>query len=147
VKRVTKVALRSVGGVLLTGFALIVVILASWSGEKDLVIQMATSPDGKLRAELHQDITAMHGGPDRLRLTVGENGAAFGDTVFSEVWECSDDSIMHLAWAGSSELKFQLGRCVPYVPDSPENHRVYTRITTWHDVSIAYLDSQQIVSR
>jgi hypothetical protein len=147
VKSVAKVALWGVGGVLLVVFALVVFVLVSWGGEKDRLVLRTTSPDGKLIAELHQDITSMHGGPDRLRLTIGRSTVAFGDTVFSEVWECSDDSAMHLAWNGSDRLTFQLGHCVPHIPDAPENHQVFTRSTRWHEVSIAYSDSPETVNR
>jgi len=98
------------GSVLIVALAFFGYFVMNSGKDKDHLLRQAVSPDGKLKAEIHQNITPMHGGPDTLRVTIAPVDAPFGDVVYSRTYECADH--------GAFQIQQQFGKHVePYLRD------------------------------
>ena len=97
VRRAVKVSLWSFGALGLAFLGVLLFLLVSFGSSKDQTRLSAQSPDGKFVAELHTVMTPMHGGPDILYVAIRGENQAFGDTVFSRVYEC-DGVRAFLSW-------------------------------------------------
>ena len=118
-----KVSLWLSGGLLFAVLGLLAFLLLSWAGSKDQTRQSALSPDGRFVAELHTAITPMHGGPDTLYVAIRRKNEAFGETVFSRVYECDDTNGFNIRWTGAEALSVSAGECDT---GHPEDDRINT---------------------
>lgn len=116
--------------------ATIVLLVVDFPGHStDHVVIRAVSPDGQLVAELHEVVTAMHGGPDLIRLklsTISGNDSAI---IYSSVFECGPDfSGYDLRWQSAHSLSFLYKACA----SDPSNTGQGTHLNSWRDVRIHY---------
>ena len=121
--------------------------------EKDLLIAQAISPDQRCVAEIHSLTTAMHGGPDKVYVTLGRTDFPPGDRIYERTYECDDMSAFHLRWQSAHDLAITYGACNPARKalegrdqDSyyREQNRVWRSDTAWDDVRVKYEDSGQV---
>ena len=94
--------------------AVIVFLVVDFPGQStDHVVRRAVSPDGQVVAELHEVVTAMHGGPDLIRLTLSTIAGNDSAIVYSSVFECGPDfSGYDLRWQSAHNLvSLQAVRC------------------------------------
>jgi hypothetical protein len=113
-------------------------------GSKDQTRQSAPSPDGRFVAELHTVITPMHGGPDTFYVAIRGKNDAFGETVFSRVYECDDTDGFNIRWTGAEELNVSSGECNT---GHPEDDRINTKQVVWRGVAINYLGTHHTATR
>ena len=92
-----------------SGIALVLALLAllevDFGGsERNHVIWQARSPDARYVAELHEVITPMHGGPERVEVT-WKSKEAFRAVVYAQTFECGpDDNGYQWQWSSSRTL-------------------------------------------
>lgn len=124
--------------------------------ERDDLVAQARSPDKHFVAELHLFTTAMHGGPDKLYVTLGEVGSPRGDKIYERTFECDDLSAFPLRWATPHELIFTHGECDPEPErakgkyrdfDYKQQNRIWRSERIWRDVKITYDDSKYVARR
>jgi hypothetical protein len=146
-RRAVKVSLWLLGGVLVAALGCIAFLLVSWGGDKDQTRQSAPSPDGRFIAELHTVLTPMHGGPDTLYVAIRNKNDAFGETVFSRVYECDDTSGFNIRWNGAETLEVSYGACDTGQWHTPAEDRITTKQVVWRGIAINYLDSRHTARR
>ena len=134
-KHLAKVSLLLSGGVLFAVLGLLAFLLVSWGASKNKTRQSALSPDGRFVAELHTVITPMHGGPDTLYVAIRGKNDAFGETVFSRVYECDDTDGFNLRWTDAEELNVSSEECDA---GHREDDRINTKRVMSRDVAIDY---------
>ena len=139
-----KVSLWLSGGLLFAVLGLLAFLLLSWGGSKDQTRQSALSPDCRFVAELHTVITPMHGGPDTLYVAIRGKNEAFGETVFSRVYECDDTNGFNIRWTGAEALSVSAGECDT---GHPEDDRINTKQVVWRGIAINYLDTHHTATR
>ena len=130
------------------GIAIIaILVLVTREGEsKDTTVAKAVSPDGRRRLELHQVIAPVHGGPDHFQITLGDISSAFGDTVYSQQFECTDFKAFRIWWTDPTHANVQYGLCdTGHAEDriaAPQPSSV-----SWKDVTIALHASGDAVTQ
>jgi hypothetical protein len=124
--------------------------------EEDHLVAQARSPDQKFVAEIRRYTAAMHGGPDKLYVALGEVGLSPGDKVYERTYECDDLSAFRLQWATTHELVFTYSDCNAEPErskgkysdfDYKQQNRVWQSYGTWRDVKITYEDSKCVAKR
>jgi hypothetical protein len=139
------------GSLLLAALSFFGYFVMNSGRDKDHLLRQAVSPDGKLKAEIHQNITPMHGGPDTLRVTIAPVDAPFGDVVYSRTYECDDHGAFQIQWENSSELTIAYGACSGSGLSANEEfnreNRVWKKDPVWHDVNITYKDTKHVATR
>jgi hypothetical protein len=115
--------------------------------ERDDLIQNAVSPDGKLVAELRENIKGPWGGSDTLYVTIRAATHPFGDKVYSRTYECMDHGAFHVQWEGSSELIIAYGSCDTGRWHTEAEDKVWNKDVSWHDVKITYEDTKYVATR
>jgi hypothetical protein len=149
------------GGIAATAILLLFgVLMIDWarstsSVERDDLVAQARSPDERFVAEIHLFTTAMHGGPDKLYVTLGRAGLSSSDKIYERTYECDDRSAFRLQWASTHELIITYGECDAEHERSKgpysdfyykEQNRVWQCDSTWQDVKINYQDSRYIAA-
>lgn len=116
--------------------AIIVFLVVDFPGQStDHVVKRAVSPDGRVVAELHEVVTAMHGGPDLIHLTLSSIAGKDSAIVYSSVFECGPDfSGYELRWQSAHSLSFLYKTCAA----NPSNTAQGTQLNSWRDVNIHY---------
>jgi hypothetical protein len=137
---------------------LFMVLKSDWGGPSDALLAEARSPDKRFVAEIHRLATPMHGGPDRLYVSLGEVGtrAGFSDKIYERTYECDDLSAFRLRWATAHELTITYGDCDADSERSKgkyrdfyyqQQNRVWRSDTAWQGVQITYEDSKYVAKR
>jgi hypothetical protein len=128
---------------------------SSARAEKDVVITQARSPDNQFVAEIHLLTTAMHGGPDKVYVTITETGTPVSDRVYERTYECDDVSAFRLWWDTPHNLAVTYGSCNAEVEQGnaqirdfnhQQQNRVWRSETTWGPVKISYKESDHIAT-
>jgi hypothetical protein len=138
VTRVVKVSLWLSGAGVFAFLGLLVYLLVSEGASKDQMRASAWSPNGRFVAELHTVIAPVHGGPDTLYLAIRDKNEAFGETVFSRVYECDDANGFNIRWTGAETLNVSSGECDT---GHSEEDRVHTKQMVWRGIAIKYFDT------
>jgi hypothetical protein len=151
-----KVGARGTAIVVVALLLLLVALFVDWgrssaSGDQDYVVQKKASPDGKLIAELRRATTGRWEGPDTLYVEVHSATETSGDRVYSKTYECDDFSGFDLEWNDPSQLTVTYGECHESKFNSPtefaQENKVSKRDSTWHNVTIRYVDSHHVATR
>jgi hypothetical protein len=129
--------------------ALVVILFASllvdFSGHaKDRVLKKAVSPDGQFVAEVHEVITPMHGGPDRVDVTLQDQRSdqLVQAVVYSRIFECGPDYAGYgLRWQSSQSLTIWYPTCDGGRYRSPADNWVLQKLDMWRGVAIVYHNS------
>jgi hypothetical protein len=147
----------SVGVILLLFGALMIDWARSASRvEEDHLVAQARSPDQKFVAEIHRFTTAMHGGPDKLYVTLGEVGFLSRGKIYERTYECDDLSAFRLRWATAHELIITYGDCDAEAErskgryrdfDYQQQNKVWLSDTTRQGLQITYEDSKYVAKR
>jgi hypothetical protein len=129
------------------------ILMSDWGGSSDSAIAQAGSPDNQFVAEIHVLTTGMHGGPDKLYVTLRRNGLPVGEKIYERTYECDDFRAFHLRWNSAHELTITYGDCNAERERAKGiyrefNYRLQNTIwqsdSTWEDVKINYQDSKII---
>jgi hypothetical protein len=147
ISKVVKVSALIVGITLLGVLALLAFLVFNSGGPKDHLLQQKASPDGRMIAELHANITPMHGGPDTLYVTIRRTGQPFGSEVYSRTYECSDVGAYRLEWEGPNELTIAYGACDSGRWHTKDENKVWKSDVTWEGVRIIYEDTKHVATR
>lgn len=146
-RRAVKVSLWLFDSVLVAALGFIVFLLLSWGGDKDQTRKSVPSPDGRFVAELHTVVTPMHGGPDTLYVAIRGKSDAFGETVFSRVYECDDTSGFDVRWSGAETLDVSYGACDTGQWHTPAEDRITIKQAVWRGIVINYFDTHHTAVR
>jgi hypothetical protein len=130
-------------GALFIGVAAICVFLMWEFGrdETDQSFERAVSPDGKLIAEIRQNITGPWGGPDTVYVTIS------GEKVYARTYECMDHTAFHLQWKAPDELGVAYGSCNTGRWRNKGEDTVWLSEAVWHRVKIGYEDTGYVATR
>lgn len=143
-KSIVRIAFWTVGGSVLVALTMIILVAVTWGGNQDSTRLRRTSPDGSLVAEIHTVMTPMHGGPDTLYVTIIGKNQAFGEKVFSRVYECEDPRGFDLVWTTSKALRVSYPQCDT---GRAEDNLVTTKQVIWRGIAIDYLENQRTAAR
>jgi len=143
-KSIVRIAFWATCSLVLAALAVIIFVAVTWSGNRDSTRLSSTSPDRSFVAEIHTVTTPMHGGPDTLYVTIIGNKQAFGETVFSRVYECDDPRGFDLVWTTSKALRVSYPQCDT---GRAEDNLVTVKQVIWRGIAIDYLESQRTAAR
>jgi hypothetical protein len=146
--KLLKSAILVVGLLLFAVVGFSVFVIFDAGGDKnDKLLQKAISPDGRLVAELRENITGQWGGPDTMYVAIRRAKDAFGEKVYSKTYECMDHSPFTLEWNGPAALTIGYGDCDTGHPRTTADDRIWTQLTEWQDVKILYRDTKRTATR
>jgi len=135
---------------------LLVALFVDWGRssarrDQDSVVQKKASPDGKLIAEVRRATTGRWEGPDTLYVAMRSASDTGGYRVYAKTYECDDFSGFGLEWNGPSQLTVTYGECHESKFNSPtefaQENKVSKSDSTWHNVTIRYVDSHHVATR
>lgn len=123
--------------------ALVVALIAYVPGrDADRLVRASKSPDGSVVAEIHQVITPMWGGADRLEVRLSHANHFPSDVVYSSTFECAGLNDFRLTWTGPHTLEITLGRCTSGPFNGSSSDPVISRkLDLWKEVGITYIKS------
>jgi hypothetical protein len=159
--RVFKGFILGIGAALAATVVVLGVLIILWGRsaartEKDVLVQQKLSPDNALVAEIHTFTTAMHGGPDKLYVTLRQVDRPFGYKVYERTYECDDLSAFGLRWESPFELTIAYGACDAGHEQGKgkyrefylnEENKVWRSDTAWQRVKINYIDTKYVATR
>lgn len=139
-------SLISCGAVFLLLLLAFLIFAYHFAGEnKTRLIRESTSPDGQFVAEINEVITPMNGGPDLVQVLLRPVTRASGEVVYSQTFECeSDNRAFQVRWRSPKNLEISYGVCDTGRYHTAADNKFFQKITEWHEVSIAYLDSEHV---
>ena len=123
--------------------------------ENDVLIGKDLAPDKQSVAEIHLATTAMHGGPDKIYVTIRKAGSSDAQRIYERTYECDDLSAFRLQWDSPHDLRITYGKCeagreqakggLKAFNDRQQN-QVWRSDTAWQDVKISYEDTRYIAT-
>lgn len=129
------------GGVVLVVFFIAIVALVAYvpGSDKDRLVREAASPDRQVVAEIHNVITPMWGGPDRVEVRLRHPGDINGRVVYSQMFECSNFAAFQLKWIRPQELEVTMNDCDSGNFNGIPGNSITRQFSEWQGISIAYI--------
>jgi hypothetical protein len=140
-----KWTLISIGVIVsLTLIAIVCVVVKFGGDDKTYVIRQSKSNDGNVIAEVISIVTPVHGGPDRVQVTLRPKTEPFGGIVYSQAFECGPDfRAFQVRWLSPSDLLIQYGLCEGRYFSARDN-KIFLKSTAWQGIHITYRQSDYI---
>jgi hypothetical protein len=91
-------------------------------------------------------ITPVHGGPDYFDVTIARASDAFGDSVFSHEFGCTDFSSFRVWWTDPKHASVRYGGCDTGHGES-RNTNPETLSVSWKDVVVTIDPSGAITTK